>query len=120
MAHGVMYSQQAVAVIAFHPLSLVLFCVPVFCELLHISIVLRGWLKDPDKPISELSRFHNETRTHPYSVEEIARMKAFLLEHNWIGYMSLFCRDQSSEQGSECLWPWTQSIDLDSGSVGKN
>jgi hypothetical protein len=88
----------------------------VFCELLHISIVLRGWLKDANKPICELSRFHGEKRTRPYSTEEIARMKAFMLKHNWIGYMTLFCR----EQPDLCLWPWTQSIDLDSESMGKN
>jgi hypothetical protein len=70
---------------------------PVFCEILAIGTILRGWLKDPNKPICELSLHHAEKRTRSYTLEEIAKLKAFLLEHNWIGYMALFYRDQSSE-----------------------
>ena len=77
-----------------------------YVAMMALSSILRAWVKTPRKPIFLLNINHSsEDRKRPYSPEEITRMKRFLLENNWAGFIAIFCKDDDTGNHWQHAWP---------------
>jgi hypothetical protein len=79
-----------------------------YIELLAVECILSRWSKNQAAPIAEISPFYGDSRSRPYSAEEVNRMKDFLRNHCPATYERIFGEANGNSQQDVDSGVWTK------------